>query len=302
MRQYLWAELTMAVCRLLFLAKYRVPHACFSMQWDHMLQGIDYTIIATPMTKDELEPVWERYQIDSANFVYRSDSEIYSAYPQVNDWVFPDDYRTYWLRQQAIKLSYLDLVGEDVMMIQDPDTFMVQPYTPYKDGRLNLMSLLNTTQGSYNGMFESITGIPRPTPHCFVTEFVPVRYRDWIALREHLQQRWPHKHWLNALIDATPSMATIPPWGNGEMIKWFAEPELLGDWAVVQGDVDYFEQRRFEYDHLEKISMFNPSLFNAVCDAVPDLRWSMQMDWNTLTIPDFDRYKAMIDHAIESGH
>lgn len=47
----------MTVSRVLFLAKYRVPHAAFAMQFDHNLQGIDCTKIATPMTRDELEPV-----------------------------------------------------------------------------------------------------------------------------------------------------------------------------------------------------------------------------------------------------
>lgn len=252
------------------------------------------------MTKDQLEPVWEKYKIDSSKFLYLNDSEIYQKYPQVNDWVFPDDYRTFWLRQQAIKLSYLDLIGEPVMMIQDPDTFMIQDYCPYDGHTLNLMSLLNTTQGSYNGMFESITGYNRPTPHCFVTEFVPVRYADWTKLTEHLRARWPGKHWLNAIIDATPSMPTIPPWGHGEMIKWFAEPELLGGWAVLQGNVSYFEQRRFEYDQLHKLSQLDTVLYNAVCDAVPDLSLSMQMDWDSLDIANFELYREMVINAI--GH
>ena len=58
----------MTVARVLFLARYRVPHACFALQWDHMLQGIDHTIIATPMTRDELEPVWERYGLTAVGF------------------------------------------------------------------------------------------------------------------------------------------------------------------------------------------------------------------------------------------
>ena len=39
----------MISARILYLARYRVPHAAFAMQWDHNLQGIDHTVIATPI-------------------------------------------------------------------------------------------------------------------------------------------------------------------------------------------------------------------------------------------------------------
>lgn len=288
------------VTRLLFLAEYRVPHACFSLQWDHMLQGIDRTLVCHTqnLSGRQIDSIFQKYGIDTREFSYISDAEIYERYPQVNDWVFPGDYRTNWLRQQAIKLAYVDFVDSDVIMIQDPDTFMIEPYRPFTDGKSNLMSLLDTTQGSYNGMFEAITGLPRPTPHCFVTEFVPVRKTDWDKLRQLLSDRWPDKHWLNAIIDAVPGMPTIPPWGDGNLIKWFAEPELLGGWAVVCGDVQYHEQRRFEYDTLDKLADLDAEKFNAVCDAVPDLTRSMQFDWQSLEVIDFERYRAWVGKAI----
>ncbi len=281
----------MTVARVLFLARYRVPHAAFALQWDHNLLGIDSTVIASPMTQDELEPVWERYGIDSTKFQYVNDQEIYQRYPEVNNWVFEGDYRGWWLRQQAIKLAYLDLLEHDVVLMHDADTFMIEPYTPYANGKLNLLSLLDTVQGSYNGVFEAITGIPHPSPHCFVTELCAVRKSDFVALRQHLQQRWPDKKWLDAIIEAVPGMPTVPPWGNGNIIKWFSEYELLGNWAVTRGNVTYQEQRRYEYNTLDHIAGFS-SVHNAVCDAIPDLSLSMQMDWNTLTIPNFDHYLA----------
>jgi len=291
----------MSVTRLLFLAEYRVPHACFSLQWDHMLEGIDETVVActSNLDKKQIDRIFRKYNIDTSRFTYMDDSVIYEKYPQVNNWVFPGDYRTYWLRQQAIKLSYIDLLDRDVMMIQDPDTFMIKPYCPYHDNKLVLMSLMNTTQGSYDGMFESITGIPRPTPHCFVTEFVPVRKKDWQDLKLLLSQRWPGKYWLDAIIDAVPGMPTIPPWGDGNLIKWFAEPELLGDWAVVCGNVDYYAQLRFEYDSLTKLHLLDPSVYNAVCDAIPDLRLSMQFDWQREEVIDFDRYLSIVKTRID---
>lgn len=286
-------EDNMSVARVLFLAKYRVPHACFALQFDHYLKGIDYTIVATPMTKEELEPVWPRYNIDSSKFFYVNDSVIYQHYPEVNNWVFKGDYRGWWLRQQAIKLAYLDYLDADIMLMHDPDTFMIEPYCCYQDSKLNLLSLLNTTQGSYEGVFESITGLPRQSPHCFVTELCAVRKADIVALRQLLKSRWPNKKWLDAIIDSVPGMPTVPPWGNGNIIKWFSEYELLGNWAVHCNSVTYQPQRRFEYDSLSKIGDFTAE-HNAVCDAVPDLSLSMQMDWDTLTISNFDQYLQIV--------
>jgi hypothetical protein len=141
-------------------------------------------------------------------------------------------------------------------------------------------------------------GIPRTTPHCFVTELVPVRRTDWISLREHLQQRWPGKHWLDAIIEAVPGMPTVPPWGTGNIIKWFSEYEFVGNWAVHCGEVDFHPQRRYEYDMLDKLANLDPAQYNAVCDAVPDLSLSMQFNWETLTVLDFDRYLDMVQQRL----
>lgn len=294
----------MTTSRVLFLAKYRVPHACFSLQFDSYIQGIDKTIIASPLTQDELEPIWKKYNIDSSKFEYVNDSIIYERYPEVNNWVFPDDYRGWWLRQQAIKLAYRDMLDDDVILMYDPDTFMIEPYRCYdpESDTLNLLSLFNTVHGSYNGVFESITGIGHPSPHCFVTEIVPVRKTDWIALKELLKNRWPSKHWLDAIIDAVPGLPTIPPWGTGNIIKWFSEYELLSNWAITCGNVTYQEQRRFEYSALDNINKFNLAEHNAICDAIPDLSLSMQMNWETLEIENFDHWHNLVTRAINESN
>jgi len=285
--------------RVLFLARYRVPHAAFAMTWDHNLLGMDYSVIATPMTRDELEPVWEKYHIDSSKFVYVHDSVIYNQYPEVNNWVFEDDYRGWWLRQQAIKLAYLDYLDIDVMLMHDADTFMTEPYRCVDQGQLNMLALMNTTQGSYHGVFEAITGLPHQSPHCFVTELCAVRKTDFVQLRQHIEQRFPGKKWLDAIIDAVPGMPTVPPWGTGNIIKWFSEYELLGNWATHCGNVTVTPQRRFEYDSLSKISDFVPE-FNAVCDAVPNLSLSMQINWDTLEIPKFEFYLEQVQQRVKS--
>jgi hypothetical protein len=156
----------------------------------------------------------------------------------------------------------------------------------------NNMVLENTTHGSYNGMIESIFGFPRQTPHCFITEFVPCHRDDWNSLKETLEQRH-NKHFLDAMIDSCPGMPTVPPWGNGNIIKWFSEYELLANWAVSQHAVDYQEQRRFEYDSLDKLGNFTQD-YNCFADAVPDLSMSLQLDWNIGEIKNFDRYLSVI--------
>jgi hypothetical protein len=285
----------MTVTRILFLARYRVPHAVFSLQFDHYLEGVDRTVIATPMTCDELEPVWKKYNIDSTRFEYVNDSEIYAAYSEVNNWVFPGDYRGWWLRQQAIKLAYLDLIDYDVAVMQDPDTFMIKSYAPVANNQLNMLALMNTTQGSYHGVFEAITGHAHPSAHCFVTELCAVRKTDFAALKQHIQSRWPDKKWLDAIIDAVPGMPTVPPWGSGNIIKWFSEYELLGNWAALQGNVTLQPQVRFEYSEIGNINQFGPE-HNAVCDAVPDLSQSLQINWDTLDIPGFDQ---LLDQVLQ---
>jgi hypothetical protein len=286
----------MAVARILFLARYRIPHACVSLQFDHNLQGIDYTVIASPVPKDELWAIFHNHNIDTSCFEYVNDDVIYQNYPEVNNWVFKDDYRGWWLRQQAIKLSFLDHLKIDVMLMQDPDTFLIEPYRCYQDGVLNFHALMDTTQGSYNGVFESITGLPRQSPHCFVTEFVPVRYSDWVQLRKHLAEKWPNKLWLDAIIDAVPGMPTVPPWGTGNIIKWFSEYEFVGNWAVHCGNVTYQPHLRYEYSTLDQMTAWSAE-HNAIADAIPDLRLSLQIENGRVV--DFDYHMSLIKEKLK---
>lgn len=278
----------MTVSRVVFLARYRVPHACMSMQFDYMLEGIDRTVIASPVPKAELWTIFARYGIDTAHFDYLPDAEVLPHYPEIENWVIPGDYRGFWLRQQAVKLSVLDYLKDEVVLLTDPDTFMTEPYCCYQNGRLNYLVLTNTTHGSYNGMMDAIVGIPRQSPHCFITEFVPVHRDDWNLLKIHLEQQHG-QHFLDAIINSCPGLPTVPPWGTGNIIKWFSEYELLGNWAVHQHAVDYQEQRRFEYDSLDKLGNFTAD-YNCFADAVPDLSQSLQLDWTTGKIKDFDHY------------
>jgi hypothetical protein len=264
------------------------------------LEGIDHTVVATPMAPDELRPIFDKYNIDHSQFEYLPDQVIYDKYPQINNWVFPDDYRGWWLRQQAIKLSVLDYLNYDVMLMQDPDTFMIEPYRCFDHGQLTYCVLENTTHGSYEGMIESIFGFARQTQHCFITEFVPCMKQDITAMKQFLEKKY-NMHWLDALIQNTKAMPTIPPWGNGELIKWFSEYEVIGNWTMAQRPVNFVFQRRFEYDQMEKLSLLTRQ-FNAVADAVPDLSRSLQFDWDRLEVVDFDHWLAIINQRISNDN
>ena len=121
---------------------------------------------------------------------------------------------------------------------------------------------------------------------------------DFACLVHHIQERYPKTKWLNAIIDAVPGMPTVPPWGHGNIIKWFSEYELLGNWATYRGRLTIQPQIRYEYNSLHKISEFTAK-HNAVCDAIPDLSQSMQIDWDTLEIPQFDILKEKVE-AVQS--
>lgn len=286
----------MITVRIVFLARYRIPHACLTMQFDHYLEGIDRTIIATPVPKQELWPIFENHGIDTTWFDYVNDSVIYDHYPEVNNWVFEGDYRGWWLRQQAIKLAYLDYLDYDVAVMHDPDTFMVEPYRCWKDGQLNMLVLPDTTHHSYDVVLPAVLGMPRQTTHCFVTELVAVMKQDWLALKHKLEQRHG-QHFLNAIIDNVPGMPTVPPWGNGEEIKWFSEYEFLGNWTMSQRSVLTQPQRRFEYNSLDKIGNFTKD-YNCFADAIPDLSQSLQMDSTTGRVENFDLYFDTIRNCL----
>jgi hypothetical protein len=53
-------------------------------------------------------------------------------------------------------------------------------------------------------------------------------------------------------------------------------------------------QRRYHYDNMEAIGDFDPAYHTAVCDAVPDLSRSLQMDWDKKEVVNFDYYMDKI--------
>jgi len=284
----------MTSAKILYLARYRVPHAIMSLQFAHNLIGVDRTCIASPVPKDELWPLFEKYNIDTSKFDYAPDSEIYRLYPEINNWVFDGDYRTYWLRQQAIKFAFIDYLDYDLMIMHDPDCILINQYEPMKDGKLNFMVLEN--QRHSWGYYESIKnalGFERKTEHCFISEYVPVLKQDFNDLVKFLEETHKKK-WLDAMIDSCPGQPTVLPWGNGELIRWFSEYEFIGNWTMSRREITMEPQRRYEYNDMEKIGDFDPAVHTAVCDAVPDLSRSVSMDWDKGEVINYQYYMDKI--------
>ena len=286
----------MTAAKILYLARYRVPHAIMALQPEFSRHLIDVprTCIASPVPRDELWPIFHKYNIDTSNFDYAPDSEIYRLYPEVNNWVLPGDYRGWWLRQQAIKLAFLDYLDYDLMVMHDPDCILISDYQPMINGKLNYMVLENERHSwGYYETIRNAFGFDRLTPHCFISEYVPVLKTDVSAMKQHLEQK--HScNWLDAIIDNCPGQPTVPPWGNGEMIRWLSEYELIGNWTMSRRQITTQPQRRYMYASMEDIGRFDPDYHTAICDAVPDLSQSVSFDWERQEVKDFDRWMDLI--------
>lgn len=250
------------------------------MQFDHYLQNIDQTYIFTDMSPDFVNQVLQNHNIDTSKLIYVEDKQMNALYPTLRNWWFDDDPRGSWLYQQALKMASVDYLDADCVLIQDPDTFSIVPYTCINErGEPKFFILPNETH-SY-GYYKVITnslGIPRQSPHCFVTEFMPTFKEDWLSLKHTLETR--------NNCDAFDAIINNVPLEKG--IRWFSEYEYLANWTITQRPVELIKQSRFQYKTLDELDNLT-SDYNCVCDAIPKLDDSLLLDWNTHTVKDFDR-------------
>lgn len=272
----------MTTARIMPVGAHRIGNACLTLQFDCYLQPVDRTFIVSPLNGARLNAVFEKYGIDTANFEYVLDQEVVSQRPAVSRWNLSGDYRGPWLFQQALKLAMLDIVQDDILFLHDADTFCTQNYCYESNGRLQLWHLPNISHapGYYEG-FTAITGLPRQTPHCFVTDMMPVRRSDWTSLKTLVEQR----HSMNVL----DAMIEYTPWDYVANVKWFSEYEVLGNWALAQNsDVDLVVQQRFEFKKLEQVTHQDfPANFSVISDKNPQMNM-LSFDFATDTVNNYD--------------
>jgi hypothetical protein len=273
----------------MFVAPYRVPIACLSLQFDSYLQNVDRTVIVSPVPARRLDMYFDQHGIDIAPLEYVNDRELIEHYPAIEHWSIPGDTRNDWLKQQALKLAALDYFDYDVALIHDPDTWMIDSYQPWDGRQLTLMAIDSLTEESYNDLLPAVLGFDRQSSHCFVTELFAMLKQDWNSLKDYIQIRH-QKSFLDAIIDAVPT--------DARGLKWFSEYELLGNWTVSQRPVELFFQKRFEFRTVDDLANIPPDV-NALCDQSPGFDLSMRfVDWHSGEIDNFQKAQCYIKHYL----
>lgn len=250
------------IVRALFVAGYRLGHACLALQFDKFLSpDFDITYIVTPVPADTVLHALSKHNINLDKIKIIADSLLLEKYPDIDQWSMPGDLRDGWLRQQALKLSALDFIDADIVFLHDPDTFCIKHYCYWDGTKLNLMVLPNESHASgYYQTLQKVLGIQRQTSHCFVTELHPVLKQDWNNLKQFVEKQHS-KPFLQAIIDNVPL--------DFDGLKWFSEYEFLGNWTLSNNSVNLQNQNRFEFETLKDFANFS-SHYNCVCNVGAD--------------------------------
>lgn len=179
------------------------------------------------------------YGIDIGCITLHSDQELIDKSGCHLDW------RRFgpWIFQQILKFMAIDQCPDTEILIQDCDTFAIQPYNYFEQGLPVLLHIpFRDESPEYYQFVQDITGQPRQTPHCFVTEFMPLLSSDWTSLKAQLESQY-QLDWLGALHHAL----TIEQNRIGKRQVWFSEYELLANWILLsRPQTKLKEQRRFE--------------------------------------------------------
>ena len=243
------------------------------------------------MDGQRLDAVFQKYRINTSNFVYYNDQDIIDRYPQVAHWNLTGETRGAWLQQQAIKLAAIDMIDAEQLLIHDPDSFCIKPYEPFVNGELNLFYLPNTRHANgYYEAFTNATGFARQTEHCFVCDMMPVRKQDWVGLKSFLQNKFS-AHWLDTLIDCTP-------WDYVQNLKWFSEYEFLGNWHLANNKYyQLTQQHRYEIKNIEQLTHHTwPAECNFVSEKNPQ-GYLLRFNYADDTVAYFDEiYSRLASH------
>jgi hypothetical protein len=236
--------------RLFFVASSRIADSILTLKFDHFLDPQpDQTYICFGQGHDR-EPIdvlqiYQDHGIDTSTMTVITDQQLMkqNSLPDFDYYKFSG-----WIAQQFFKLLALDQVNSDRVLIQDCDTFSLTPYQYFDGSTPRYYVIENTTQNQeYYQYVNKFTGQERQTNHCFVTEFMPVLKKDWVALKNHMEQTYGC-NWLLAMsqvFSADLNPDNSPP-------VWFSEYELLGNLGLQKNP-----NAEFQFQH--RVSIYDNS-------------------------------------------
>lgn len=265
--------------RLFFVASSRIADSILTLKFDHFLDpqpDQTYICFGTDHARESIDllQIYRDHGIDTSTMTVIPDQQL------MRQHLLPNfDYHQFsgWIAQQFFKLLALDQVNSDRVLIQDCDTFSLTPYQYFDGSTPRYYVIENTTQSlEYYQYVKKFTGLERQTSHCFVTEFMPVLKKDWVALKNHIEQTYGC-NWLLAMSQAFS--ADVNP-DNSPPI-WFSEYELLGNLGLQKNPnagfqfqnrlslyddtTGYWKSHPDHYTVEEFLKLDNIDKFNCVC-------------------------------------
>lgn len=267
--------------RLFFVASSRIADSILTLKFDHFLDPQpDQTYICFGPGKGrkpiDLLEIYRKHGIDTSNMTVITDQQLMdqNSLPGFDYYKFSG-----WIAQQFFKLLALDQVNSDRVLIQDCDTFSLTPYQYFDGSTPRYYVIENTTHSlEYYQYVKKFTGLERQTSHCFVTEFMPVLKKDWVSLKNHIEQTYGC-NWLLAMEQVFSADVNLNP--NNSSPIWFSEYELLGNLglqknpnagfqfqnrlSIYDDTTVYWKEHADHYTVEEFLKLDNIDKFNCVC-------------------------------------
>lgn len=229
--------------RLMFVGYHRIIESVLTLQFDRFLLPVpERTIIYLgPIPEDD-----QFYGIDLLelyqSFGIKTDQFRVVQDPPVNDNL---NFRKHgnWIGQQLLKLMAIDACLDDEILLQDCDTFAIQPYQYFKQHEpITFVLQAETHSPEYYEYITKFLDIPRQNHDSFVTEFLPIKKINWLSLRARIEELH-QKPWLQAMLDIFGQDHK-----PGQSL-WFAEFEMLGNWFLYKNpDMKMIHQKRLNFD------------------------------------------------------
>ena len=244
----------------------RITDAIQTLKNDHMIRNLGRTIIFYGPEDTNINwilPELQKNGIDTSKFTVFNDATLRNT--QDTDITQRFYKHGGWVAQQIIKLLALDHCKDENILIQDCDTYLLKPHD-FFDGTIPVpMVIENQTQHpDYYLYIEKILDIKRQTNDSFVTEFMPITKKEWLALVDQIE-KMHKKNWIRAIFDILDSVGS-------QHTTMFSEYEFLGNWQLYRNQaIKTKKQIRF---HSDKVYLPVNIKYNAYCIKAEDT-WKM---------------------------